>query len=183
MNLLEQIKEEILEAKTNPESNGRTFYSDNLKNKIIKYKDDNNLSSYAISKMFNLDYSIVQKWSNKNSSIKAKYVEHGSNLGKRYTIETKVNVAKKVLEEGASISSVSKSMNITALSISRWVKDYQDGLYSLENCVQITRKQIKSYDVYLDLIQKKEDEINSLKEEARKALELEYKTKLKTLGV
>jgi len=102
-------------------------------------------------------------------------------MEKDYAISTKIEAVEQVLDNGKSIAEVSRTMGMNSMSVAKWIKDYQDGLFSLDNVVQVSRKKFRSYDAIIGEITNLEKQLEEKKSEARKALDEEYAEKLKRL--
>ena len=171
----EEIRENIKILPVN--SIGKKIWNKELKQAVLDSLKDFNVIREATD-YYGIAYTLVTRW---RGGIKSKYIEHG-NKGIRYTIPTKIEAAKQVLEEGKTIYEVSVALGTSHQTIAKWVDDYRNDLYTLDHVVQITRKKIRSVDVIIGEVKKMEKEIEKLKQEAKQAIELEYQNKLKEIS-
>lgn len=174
----EQIKTEV--RKIQEASSGRNIYGMELKKAIIgtlpQFKTQQEMAKY-----YNIRADRLNKWKRGfEGVVKARTVSHGR-TGIRYAISTKIEACEQVLKYGRTVNSVATSFGVTHNTLSIWVADYQDGKYTLENVVQVSRKKFRTYDLIVKDIEKKENELNTLKEEAKEALKKEFDEKMAVL--
>ena len=128
-----------------------------------------------------LTFGMVNQWDKElNGEIEVSSISYGK-TGTRYTIPTKIAAVEQVLEQGMTITSVARTVGCNVMSLSKWIQDYKDGLYVLENVTQITRKPIKTVTVLISEIKVMEKELLAKKAEAKQLIAKEYEAKLAEL--
>ena len=161
--------------------NGRRTYPTELKRELVnQIKTIGSVDAVAL--FYGVSSSAIFRWKDKfEGRIKVRTVTHGQN-GSRYSISTKIEAVKQVLEYGNTVTEVITKMGMGHETLTRWIKDYQDGLFNLDHCTQISRKKFRSYDIIIGKIKDAETAITSLKKEAKEALDREYSNKLKEIA-
>jgi len=180
---IEEVIEKLNEAKTRAdEMNIRNVYSLELKKQVVYVFDS--IWTGGVTEFENLlgvNPCTINKWKKIIAGhVNVREVKHGK-TSVRYAISTKIEAVEQVLDNGKSIAEVSRTMGMNSMSVAKWIKDYQDGLFSLDNVVQVSRKKFRSYDAIIGEITNLEKQLEEKKSEARKALDEEYAEKLKRL--
>lgn len=175
-------------------SGARTFHVE-IRKEILKSLKSFMTTSDA-SRYYGIDQNTISRWiKQQEGPLTVRSVKHGR-YGRRYALSTKIEVAKRVLEENESIKEVSIALGMDKATISTWIRDYQDGVFDLKNTTQVSRKKFTTSDVYIKKIQKEESEIEHYekeiakkklsieenKKEAKEAIEREYKEKLSSIA-
>ena len=125
-------------------------------------------------------------WIKRSTTINltVKSVPHGSQGAKRYTLSTKIEAAELVIKYTHTIRQVSDKLGMTYDTVSKWVREYNEGKYSLDNVVQITRKSVitTSVSILLNELVLLEQELKSKKTAIREALTKEYEENMKKVA-
>ena len=176
---IEQIKEQVNDTPRNHQN--KRIFSFELKNTILEsIKDFKSLSDAAA--YYEIAPTLMSRWRKMSEGIiQIRQVPHGK-VGIRYSLSTKIQAAEQVLLGGKSLTEVSRTMGMSTVTVGAWIKDYQDGLYSLESVTQISRKKFRSYELIIGQIKKAEENIDNLKREAKESLDREYQNKLKEIA-
>lgn len=181
MNTLEELKQRVIKEK-----NGRTGksvkpYSSELKRDVVDYVNKTGVPMAKVEKELGIADNSLCYWRKQvNGAIESRTVSFGKS-GIRYALSTKIQAAEQVIHFSKSITSVAKAMNISTMTISKWVQDYQDGLYALENVTQVSRKKFKTSEVLIQEFEDMKQTIEDKKKEIKEALEREYQEKLAKL--
>jgi len=162
---------------------GQPKYSAELKRSCINAIDKGIFSSAKeFTDACGFSATITAAWRKELSgTISSRTVSHGK-LGVRYSISTKIQAVEQVLTHGKSLNSVAIGVGATWQTVSNWIKDYQNGLYSLENVTQVSRKKFKTSDILIGELKEIESSIESKKEEVRTALRREFEEKLEAIA-
>ena len=176
-------KEEIAKSIHSLEetSSGKRIYPGELKKAVIDsiptFRTMNDAGGY-----YGISPTLLSAWKyQQKGRVEVRSVKHGK-MGVRYSISTKIQVCKQILEEGKTLTAVALKMEISHSSVAKWLKDYQDGLFNLEHCTQISRKKFRCYDLIISELKDAEAAIADLKREAKESLDKEYEDKLKEIA-
>ena len=163
--------------------NGRAKYPLEFKKEVLEAIDKGIFKTQVeFTDEAGLPHTALCAWKKQvQGIISTRIVSHGK-IGVRYSISTKIQAAEMVLHAGRSVSQVAEKLGITWDSVSKWVKDYQEGLYSLDSVVQVSRKKFKSSDILLDELTNIELSIEDKKKEIKEALKREYEEKLQRIA-
>ena len=162
---------------------GQRKYPKELKNEILDYVKASQLSEKQTADNLNIPATTIRDWQDfRKGKVRVRKVNHGAK-GTRYSISTKIQVAIAVLEYGKTRKEVANSFEVALPTVSKWVDDYQEGLYNLDNVTQISRKKFDSFDIIIGEVRKLEAELDKKRIEAKEALEREHKEKLESLGL
>lgn len=164
------------------QGNGKAKYPMEFKKEVLKAIEDGVFDSQVdFTNEIGLSETALVSWKRQvKGVITSRTVSHGK--GKRHAISTKIEASEMVLHNGNSISQVANKLGVTWESVSNWVKDYQEGLYTLESVVQVSRKKFKSSDVLLGELTNIEASIRDKKKEIKDALKREYEEKLSRIA-
>ena len=100
-------------------------------------------------------------------SIKIEWAQFAGNQ-RRYTLQTKINVAKAFLRGNISKLELSVKLGIAQMTIVTWIKDYEAGLYTISNSTSVIRKPKQS-----DTIKVLQDEVSKAEERLAFAIQAE----------
>ena len=158
MKAIDELKEMLKEREIN--DNGKYGTTVAAKKAVIEYADATNISDNQVSRQLGLSNGTLSQWRSKfnmpNKRMSVRTVQHGK-MGVRYAVSTKIEASKMVLENGHRISHVASKIGCSPETLSRWIADYRDGLYKMENVVQISRKKFKTSEVLMAEIDDLED--------------------------
>lgn len=110
-----------------------TKYSESLKLKVIDLYFNQQLSMTQISKSMNVGYSSVKDWIHIYDLHGAKGLQDKQNHTV-YSVEFKVMVLNRVVQEKNSIKRTARIFNIQSSMIYKWRRDFdKHGILGLEN--------------------------------------------------
>jgi len=155
-------------------------YPSELKAEILEYMKLYDVTVVEMSNITNIHQNTLSNWKKELKPFKVREVKHGRS-GKRYTLSVKVEACERVLNSGESIEGVRKALSLGHGTVQNWLVDYQKGLYSLENTVQVTRKKVRSYEVIIQEIEDLSEKLETKKVEAKEALTKEYEYRMAKL--
>ena len=162
------------------------YITDDFKLRLFSFVSLHNLAYSPCAKYVGLSSGSLTKWRKHlkkdkvSNSLQANFVAHGPRQ-KRYTIATKIEVVKSALAPNSNISYLAEQLGCSACSIHKWITDYKEGKFNLDNVTQITRKKIQTLEAVLEQIKSKKAELDSLKVTAKQLLEAEYQAKLREI--
>lgn len=109
-------------------------HPDNLKDEVIKYRDENpSYSDQRIGEHFNLSHSTIYNWLHpeKYKASMAKYqikkqTQKEEMIKRQYTLEQRENVVKYTkMYHNATLGEVGKHFDIPMATVQSWVKSYK----------------------------------------------------------
>ncbi len=176
MRSVETLIAKAIEYRSNHKE-GTRVYPVEFQREVLKACANEGISQVQFSKEIGCHRTTLSKWTYAlGGNITSRSVAHGKS-GRRYSVSTKIEVAEQVLS-GVQMSVVARKMDVSPMSVSKWVQDYQDGLYVLENVTQISRKKFKSAEILLKELDELQNSLDGKKTEIKDALKKEYEEKL-----
>ena len=179
MRTKEELIAEVISYRDKDLGRTKLRYPLELKKECLKAVSDGMfLNATQFCRICGLVSSSICNWQRTiDKKIHMRTVPHGIS-GVRHSISTKIQCVEMVLHERVSVKEVSEKTGISSTSITKWLTDYQAGLYSLENVTQVSRKKFKTYEILLGELDKIKSNLYEKKNEIKEALKKEYEDKL-----